>query len=159
MDISALTAIASLVVALIFNGLAVRDSADQERQAKLATELGLMTQLSGVLAQSEAALDPRNPKVVLAEERSAVLPRKVATVWGETLRNLDYLSWLFNSDFIDIPGARQLWGSRMQCLYTTAARIFGPGVIKAHDPNLVRFANRPRGESLTKLQGATCSQS
>jgi hypothetical protein len=154
-DISALTAIASLVVALIFNGLQVRDSADQARQAKLATELQLLTQLNGLVTQSEVTFNPRSSEIVRAELRNGQLSNKTNAELGMTLKNLDYLAWLVNNGFIRVAGARQLWARRMKCLYATAVRVYGP-TANVRLPNLERFVSRPRGESLIALQNDTC---
>ena len=154
-DISAITAIASLVVALVFNGIQVSDSADQARASRQATELGLLTQLNGIVAQSEATVSPLDNEFKQTEELNRQLSAKTEASLAVTLKNLDYLAWLFNNGFVSIPGARALWGRRMECMYATAVLVYGP-TANVRLPNLERFVGYPPPSEMTRMRNRTC---
>lgn len=154
-DISALTAIASLVVALVFNGLAVRDSANQEKETRLATQLQLLTQLDGLVAQTQATVAPRDAEFLTAEARSGTLSAHTNSDFAVALKDMDYLAWLLNNRYVAISGARQLWSRRMVCLYVTAVLVYGAPAAERLE-NLARFVDLRPGESLTHLRSTTC---
>jgi hypothetical protein len=155
-DISAVTAIASLVVALVFNGLQVRDSAEQSRAARQATELGLLTQLNGIVAQSESTVSPLDREFRTVEAQTGTtLSTKTEASLAITLKNLDYMAWLFNHGFVAIPGARQLWERRMKCMYATAFLVYGP-TASVRLRNLQRFVGFPPPSSMTRIRNDTC---
>lgn len=155
-DISAITAIASLVVALVFNGIQVRDSADQARASRQATELGLMTQLNEIVAQAESSVSPLDREFRQAELHYQYLSFRTAGQFAVTLKNLDYLAWLYNHGYVAIPGARQLWEQRMKCMYATAVLIYTPKYIYPRLPNLRQFVGNPSPSSLTRIRNKTC---
>lgn len=154
-DVSALTAIASLVVALIFNGLAVRDSAKQESETRLATQLQLLTQLNGLVAQSESTVQPLDAEFLRAEARDAQLSYQTNSEFSDALKNMDYLAWLFNNGYVGIRSSRELWGQRMECMYVSAVLVYGP-TVEQRLQNLARFVDLPRGASFTRLRSVTC---
>jgi hypothetical protein len=155
-DISAITAIVSLVVALVFNGLQVRDSAEQARASRQATELGLLTQLNGIVARSESTVSPLDREFLQAEAHSgAVLSPKTEASLAITLKNLDYMAWLFNKGFVDIPGARQLWARRMKCMYATAVLVYGK-TANVRLRNLQQFVGFPPPSSMTRIRNELC---
>ena len=151
---SAVVALLSLAVALIFNGIQARNSAIAQRQAKLATELGLLTQLQSAMSESVYSRVPyhRQFRQLRAGERGRLTsPAYRATVIEAA--NMDYFAWLFNSEHLTTEGADELWGPRMVCEYKLA---FAPALRNpARDlPNLVQFIQE-RGHRLSRLAG-TC---
>ena len=68
---------------------------------------------------------------------------------------MDYLAWLCDDGFIAIPGARELWQQRMECLYTTAILVYGP-TTKARLPNLEGLIHPGDDRSVTRLRDETC---
>lgn len=149
-----IVAAASLVVALAFNGLQARDSAHAQNQARLATQLGVLTQLQNVMSESvyRRVQFAKQFKELRAGRRGSLTPAAYqATV--EEAANMDYMAWLFNHGYLSVEAADQLWGPRMVCEYEKA---FAPSLpTPAQDlPALVEFI-RERGPVLTKL-GEDC---
>lgn len=155
-DISAITAIASVVLALVFNGLQVRDSADQARAARQATELALLTQLNGIVARSESTVSPLDQEFRQTEVRNQQLSNRTEAALSITLKNLNYLAWLYNNGFVSIPGARQLWERQMNCMYATAVLVFTPR-IDVRLQALRRFVGYPPPAAMTRIRNETCS--
>ncbi len=158
LDVSAITAIASLVVALIFNGLQVRDNADQARATRRATELQLLTQLNTIVTESQSTIQPRSPEFIRVEREGGELSGQSARYLGTTIKNMDYLAWLYDNGFVTIPDSRQLWGPRMRCIYITALLLYGPTIQKRVE-NLKRFTALPEGLSVGRLEAlreSTC---
>jgi hypothetical protein len=158
-DVSAITAIASLVVALIFNGLQVRDNATQASATRRATELQLLTQLNTLVAESQAKVRPESKEIEAAQREQGGLSERTRDDLAVVLKHMDYLAWLFNNHFVSIPGARQLWGQRMRCIYVTAVLLYEAAPIRARVENLARFADVPEHDSrrqLEALRGAEC---
>jgi hypothetical protein len=147
---SVIIAAAGLLLALGFNGVQVRDSARAQNQARLATELGLLTQLQNVMSESvyrRVQFAPQFRQMRAGRRGSLTPPAYRAT--AEEAANMDYLAWLFNSGHLTVEGADQLWGPRMICEYQ---RAFAPSLATpAQDlPDLLEFI-RQRGSELTKL--------
>jgi hypothetical protein len=143
--VSVAIAAIGLVAALVFNGLQVRDSAEAQRQAKSATELGLLTQLQGVMSES---LYSRVPYKEQFRRLRAGLPGRLTPaayrVMVEEASNMDYFAWLFNEGYLTAPGADELWGPRMICEFK---QVFAPGFENParEVPDLYRFIQeRPR---------------
>jgi hypothetical protein len=156
--VSAITAIASLVVALVFNGLQVRDNAEEAGATRRATELQLLTQLNALVAESEAKVEPQSSEIVRVEREGGELSTSTGRDLGTAIKDMDYLAWLYNNDFVAIPGARELWRRRMTCVYVTAVLLYGPSV-RDRIRNLQRFVNLPGDpsrERLEELREATC---
>ena len=143
----------SLLVALVFNSVQARNAAESQDDARLATELGLLTQLQSVMSSSVYARVQYAPQFrrLRGGGRSQLTPPAYrATV--EEAANMDYLAWLFNNGYLTSDGADHLWGPRMICEYKQA---FAPGLsTPAQDlPELVRFIQERGPELKTLGQG------
>jgi hypothetical protein len=153
---SAIVAALSLAAALIFNGIQLHNSAAAQRQAKLATELGLLTQLESTLDDSvyRRVRYTRQFRELRAGLRDH-LTRPAFRVTAEEAASMDYFAWLFNSGHLTARGADELWGPRMICEYKQA---FAPAFEDpARDvPQLVKFS-RKRGRRLSRLVSAVRS--
>jgi hypothetical protein len=148
--ISVLIAVATLIGALVFNGIQVSASADAQRQAKLATELGLLTQLQTVMTQSVyKRVQYANQFRQLRAGRRATLSPDAYRRTAEEGATMDYVAWLFDKGYVASGQADQLWGPRMLCEYRQA---FAPGLRDpAHDlSDLVEFIQE-RGRRLSRL--------
>jgi hypothetical protein len=148
---STLIAAVALAAGLVFNGVQVRDGAATQRQARVATELGLLTQLQGTLSQSVYSRVPYEQQfreLRLGYRRELTAPAYRAT--AEEAANIDYFAWLFNNGYITTPGSERLWGPRMICEYQHA---FAPAFQEAARdlPDLMTFIQR-RGPSLAQLE-------
>jgi hypothetical protein len=151
---SGVVAALSLAAALVFNGVQVHDSAVAQRQAKLASELSLMTQLQDAMNESvySRVQFTRQFQQLRAGKRSSLTPTAYR-VMAEEAANMDYFAWLFNSGFLSANGADELWGPRMICEYK---RAFAPALLNpAQDlPELLQFIES-RGPKLSHL-GERC---
>jgi hypothetical protein len=149
--LSVAIAAVSLAAALVFNGIQVRGSAEAQRQAKTATELGLLTQLQSALTASVYSRVPYATEFqqLRAGQRSALSSQAYRAV-SEEAANMDYFAWLFNNGFIRTPGAERLWGPLMICEWKQA---FAPALTDpVRDlPNLFRFVQQ-RDRELAQLE-------
>jgi hypothetical protein len=142
---SAAIAALSLTAALVFNGIQVHDSAVAQNQAKIATELGLLTQLQGAMKESLYSRVPYGPEFRrLRSEGPSALSPAAYRVMAEEVSNMDYFAWLFDKGYLTAPGADELWGPRMICEFK---QVFAPGfqdpVYEA--PDLYQFiVERPK---------------
>lgn len=149
---SAIVAVLSLAAALVFNGIQARDSAIAQRQAKLATELGLLTQLQDAMSESVYSRVPYHRQ--FRQLRAGRRGRLTSSAYRVTVieaANMDYFAWLFNSGHLTAEGADELWGPRMVCEYKLA---FAPALRNpTRDlPNLIEFIQE-RGRRLSRLAG------
>jgi hypothetical protein len=151
---SAIVAGLSLAVALVFNGIQIQAGAEAQQQAKLATELSLLTQLQNEMSESVYARVRFTPEFhQLRSGERLQLSRPAYRATAIEAADMDYFAWLFNNGYLTAPGSDALWGPRMICEYR---RAFAPGLQHpAQDlPELIRFI-RGRGRELERL-GASC---
>lgn len=151
---SAIIAGLSLAVAIGFNGCQISASAEAQRQAKLATELGLLTQLQDQLNESVYARVRFTPEFrQLRSGERLQLSRRAYRATAMEAANMDYMAWLFNNGYLTAPRSDALWGTRMICEYR---RAFAPGLQHpAQDlPELIRFI-QSRGPDLERA-GSSC---
>jgi hypothetical protein len=141
---SGIVAALSLAAALVFNGIQAHDSAAAQRQAKLATELGLLAQIQSSMSKSVYSRVPYTAQFrELRTGQRGALSRQAYRVTAEEAANMDYFAWLFNNGYLKAEGADELLGPRMLCEYQQA---FAPTFKDpAHDvPNLVLFLQERR---------------
>jgi hypothetical protein len=147
---SGIIAALSLAAALVFNGIQAHNSAVAQNQAKLATELSLLTQLQSVMSQAVYSRGPYAAQFGELEEgkRGNLTPPAYRATAVEA-STMDYLAWLFNSRYLTAKGADEIWGPRMICEYKEA---FAPAFrVPTRDlPELIRFIQE-RGHRLSKL--------
>lgn len=140
----------SLLVALVFNGIQAHDSAIAQHEAKLASELSLMTQLQDAMNATvyNRVQFGRQFAQMRDGKRGELTPPAYRAV-AEEAANMDYFAWLFNSGFLDAPGADKVWGPRMVCEYK---RAFAPALPEPAQelPELLRFIES-RGVRLSRL--------
>ena len=148
--VSGVVAALSLAAALIFNGIQVRDGAEAQRQAQIATELSLLTQLQSSMSDSvySRVRYNRQFRELRAGQRNG-LTSPAYRALAEEGANMDYFAWLFNNGYLTADGADALWGPRMVCEYK---RAFALGL---HNPtrdlpNLLLFIQQ-RGPKLSHL--------
>src|SRR5271157_467419 len=98
--LSAVVATISLIAALGFSAVQLRDAADSQRQTKLATELGLLTQLQTVMSHSTYSRVPYEQQFrELRAGRRSVLTAGAYRATAEEATNMDYFAWLFNNHY------------------------------------------------------------
>lgn len=140
----------ALAVGLIFNGIQAQNEAAAQREARITTELGLLTQLQSSLSQSVYSRVPYQRQFEeLRSGRRDTLSAAAYRAASEEATNIDYFAWLFDHGYITTPGSATLWGPRMICEYQHA---FAPAFEEpARElPDLVEFIQR-RGPKLAGL--------
>jgi hypothetical protein len=135
-----IVAIVSLVAAVVFNALQVRDSANAERESRLASQLALFTQLDQSIRSANVVFeDP----ALLAHDGpwfDAHLGAPLSLRLRAALGNMDYIAFMFDHGYIAFPGARERWQGTLNspgwgASSTTRARpclcgrIFAPKLI------------------------------
>lgn len=118
--ISALIAGTSVVIALVFSAIQVNSNTDAQNSARRANEAQLLTQMDASVAQATAVF--RDP-VFLEEAGRGELSAAMEDRLRAALRKLDFLAYLFNNDYITLPGARELWVSDMSCAWLTGSNF------------------------------------
>jgi hypothetical protein len=108
-----LLGVIGLFVTLVFNTLAVHQSAQQDQEARQTAQISLLTQLNSNASDSERAInassaldkrcDPAAPQLGVGEDASL----------HEALDYYEYLSWLFNHDRLTVTDARDYFAGRM----------------------------------------------
>jgi hypothetical protein len=129
----------------------VKAGSDAQNQAKIATELGLLTQLQDEIAHSIYSRVPYAGQFnELSSGRRATLSPAAYRVTAEEASKMDYFAWLFNHHYLTARGADEIWGPRMICEYQHA---FAPAFQEAGRdlPELVEFIER-RGPRLAPLE-------
>jgi hypothetical protein len=118
--IASLTAIASLVVALIFNGLQFRQTRHATEESREATELQVFTELHQLVNNSVASV-----VISRGSWSSGELSDGADRSLQRAMNNMEYLAWLFNGGHVKLAGAEELWAPAVRCLYDIAS-IFWP---------------------------------
>jgi hypothetical protein len=141
-------AVTSLVAALVFNGLGVRDSARQQRlstrqesEARATTQLQLLTQLNAVVNDADLQVaDVLNrvnkPHVGLSVHERALL--------DHALGDFDYVAWLFENGYLTLEPAKRYWANAIRCARYTALLLERRADVYINFPNLASYRGRCR---------------
>jgi hypothetical protein len=109
---ASLLGVIGLFVTLVFNTLAVRQSAQQEREARETAQISLLTQLNSNASDSERAINASSAPDKRCVPAASLGTRDNASLHA-ALDYYEYLSWLFNRGRLTVPGARDFFGVRM----------------------------------------------
>jgi hypothetical protein len=115
-------AVLSLGAAVLFNALAVRDSAEQAELARQGTELDTLFQIEqSVRRSSRIIFSPEFQELTARdlEGNNASNPRRR---FVEAVNDVDYVAFLFNQRYLTIQGARDRWQNQLNCVWTLAVR-------------------------------------
>jgi hypothetical protein len=133
-SVSVLVALGSLIAALVFSTV-------QARLTKEATELQLLTQLHALVTESQATVDlAQVQKSIDDGSYAGGLDYKQNQQLTRAASNMDYLAWLFEEDFIDLPRAGKLWQPAMRCFYEAGRHFWGVEKMRASYGSLTRAA-------------------
>jgi len=104
-------AILSLAAALIYNGR-------QLHQTREATQLQLMTNLNAQLNDSMARLWKHENEMIAIQTGEREFASSSAKLdIDRAFAYMEYLAWLFDAKFLDLPDAEKLWAPSMACRY------------------------------------------
>lgn len=139
---SAAVAVISLIAALVFNGIQVRDSANAQRQARVATELGLLAEIQTAMTRSIYAKVPHADELRdLEADRRSSLSRRAYQLVAEEAYGMNYFAWLFNNGYLKAPEADELLGPVMVCEFQQLfVRVFEDPAGEV--PELTKFVQR-----------------
>lgn len=154
-DISVAVAIVSLIAALIFNGIQVRNSAQQIKQnqrslalQRKANDFQTLIAVSSTLEKSQAQMDQI---LTRAHERSKDI-NSPANVGGliAALRPNESIAFALNHGLVDVPGAKALWGNLLYCNWAFAGQTVYSGRFPRYFPELVAYVRRLRGKGVRR---------
>jgi hypothetical protein len=141
-DITTLLAVLGLFVTMVFNTVGVWQYVAQTKRDRVASELGLLTQLNGLARQAEGRLTGVRDAVCSARRPK---PRDGAALI-EAAQYYEYLAWLFNAHHVTMREARQYWAPSMIQTYELFATL-GLTDARRRFPNLNTFKlATPRAE-------------
>ena len=134
--VGTVTAVLSLVAALVFNGIQVRNNGHQQRASREATELQLLTQLNGVVNDATLGI---SGVLNRANKTSLALSSRERALLDHALGEFDYVAWLFENRFLTLPAAKRYWLNALGCAYHSALLLEPRRELKRNFPALARF--------------------
>jgi hypothetical protein len=144
-----LLGVLGLLVTLVFNTLAVRQSAQQDNEARETAQIGLLTQLNSNASESEAAINRTPAPATLCEPAAPLDPPDDAAVHA-ALDYYEYLAWLFNHGRLTVSDSRAFFRGRMTDGWRLGRHFFGHDELRVRYRELERFVRttpaRERGE-------------
>ncbi|MDX6683368.1 MAG: hypothetical protein QOG94_3407 [Solirubrobacteraceae bacterium] len=133
-----LLGVIGLLVTLVFNTLAVRQSAKQDREGRETAQISLLTQLNSNASDSESAINETSVPDQLCQRDAA--PSKLGGVaLRSALDYYEYLSWLFNHDRLTVGDSRAFFAERMVDGWRLGRHLLGHDVMRIKYPQLERF--------------------
>jgi hypothetical protein len=133
-----LLGVIGLFVTLAFNTLAVRQSAQQDNEARVTAQISLLTQLNSNASDSERAINETGAPEKLCAPVPPPRPRTKAAL-HEALDYYEYLSWLFNRGRLTVTGARDFFGPRMIDGWRLGRHFLGQDELRLRYRQLERF--------------------
>jgi hypothetical protein len=111
-DISVVVGIVSLVAAVIFSGIQVRDSARSIEQSRRALELQQRSTDFQTLISVTSALQRSTTEVERAGSKGS---REALAAMLSAMRRNEPIAFALNRGLVVIPGAERLWGNLLYC--------------------------------------------
>lgn len=152
-DISVAVAIVSLIAALVFNGIQVRNSAQQIQQnqrslalQRKANDFQTLIAVSSTLEKSQAQMNQINPRAKDINSTANALGLVAA------LRPNESIAFALNHGLVDVPGARTLWGNLLYCNWRFAQGTMYSGRFPRYFPELVAYVHRLQSSGPSKLR-------
>ena len=141
-----LLGVIGLLVTLVFNTLAVRQSAQRDREARETAQISLLTQLNSDASDSDSAIN----KTTVPDARCdtiAPLDGPGGVALHAALDYYEYLSWLFNHGRLTVGDSRAFFGKRMIDGWRLGHHFLGQDVLRVRYRQLERFVREPRAAS------------
>jgi hypothetical protein len=133
-----LLGVIGLLVTLVFNTLAVSQSAKQDREGRATAQISLLTQLNSNASDSESAINETSVPDQRCQRGAA--PSKRGTVaLNAALDYYEYLSWLFNHGRLTVGDSRAFFAERMVVGWRLGRHLLGHDVMRIQYPQLERF--------------------
>jgi hypothetical protein len=145
-----LLGLVGLLVTLAFNTLAVRQSAQQDREARETAQISLLTQLNSNATDSERAISETDAPDMICSAPEQLSRHDNASVHA-ALDYYDYLAWQFNHGRFTVAGSRGFFGARMIDGWRLGRHFLGEIEMRSRYGELERFVRATpharRGES------------
>lgn len=141
-----LLGVVGLLVTLLFNTLAVRESARQNVTARETSQISLLTQLNSNASDSERAINATGAPDKLCGPPAPPDDRTDAALLAG-LDYYEYLAWLFNHDRMTVTGSRVFFAPRLIEGWRLGQHFYGGDLVRDRYGELERFVRAtPRGE-------------
>ena len=138
-QVATLVGVAGLAATLVFNTLAVRTSAQQNRQSRETAQIGLLTTLNSNASDSERAINQTHAVDDLCDDTPPPLDDTADAALRAGLDYYEYLSWLFNHDRLTVTDSRAFFGMRMIDGWRLGRHFFGADEMRLRYKELNRF--------------------
>lgn len=146
-QVATLVGVAGLAATLVFNTLAVRTSAQQNRQSRETAQIGLLTTLNSNASGSESAINKTHAVDDLCDDTPPPLDDAADAALRAGLDYYEYLSWLFNHDRLTVTDSREFFGMRMIDGWRLGRHFFGADEMRLRYTELDRFVrDTPRAK-------------
>jgi hypothetical protein len=143
-----LLGVTGLFVTLVFNTLAVRQSAQQDHEARDTAQISLLTQLNSNASNSERAINASRALDKLCDPAAPLLDTRESASLHEALDYYEYLSWLFNHGRLTVGGGRDFFGVRMIDGWRLGRHFLGQDELRLRYRQLDRFVrDTPRDKT------------
>jgi len=142
---SALIALTSVLLALVYNTVQVRNSSRQLNQAQRSLELSSRANTFSTLMQMHDRIvraDAATSKAVLSYRAHA--SPAAATALINAITPLEGVVYALDHQIVPLPGANDLWTNYLVCDYRSAEQQLGP-TLAGYVPELARFSARHPG--------------
>lgn len=130
-----------LLVTLAFNTLAVRQGAEQSKEARETAQIDLLTQLNANASETERVLG-ETPAPQRQCEPFEPLAASTDAVVRAALDYYEYLSWLFNRGRLTVASSREFFSGRMIAGWRMARHYLGSEQLGDLYPELTRFVKQ-----------------
>jgi hypothetical protein len=134
----------SALIALLALGVPLAFSAREAQQAREAAELSLLTGLHELVNESQGNVDWNELRSMVEGDSYENLSGEDRARLTKALNNMEYLSWMFNKRFINLPAANDLWLDPMRCFRDAALAVWGEANARAGLPELIRYTERAK---------------
>lgn len=154
-EVATLVAIGGLLVTLVFNTLAVRQSAqqaelqadeaaraaEQARLARLDAQVGMLTSVSSFLHETDASVAQTHAEDQLCRPELRLSPKARAELLTQ-IASYDYLAWLFNRGTWTMEAAKSYWGPNMVQAFDVGTGEYDHEYMRRAFPELFKFRVR-----------------
>jgi len=137
-EAATLLGVVGLLVTLVFNTVAVRQSARQDVESRETSQIGLLTQLNANASDSERAINATEAPDKLCGPPEPPDDR----IRPPLLAGLDYyeyLAWLFNHGRVTVTGSRVFFAERMIEGWRLGRHFYGNELVRDRYAELERF--------------------
>lgn len=139
-EAATLLGVIGLFVTLVFNTLAVRQSAEQDHQARETAQIGLLTDLNAKASDSEREINETRAPEGLCDASPTPLDAADEAALRAALDYYQHLAWLFNHGRLTVTGSRDFFAGRMIDGWRLGRHYLGQDELRIRYRELDRFA-------------------